>query len=76
MTLNAKLRVAFVGWLVAFPLISCAPVLLGDGAVGTLIGGFFSLVLGSVLLVPWIVGLLVLGLLVLFTDQRPPDRPA
>ncbi len=74
MTLNSKLRIAFVVWLVAFPLITCGPAVLGDGAVGTVVGGLFGLTLGAVLLVPWLIGLGVLFLAVRFTDEGRRPR--
>jgi hypothetical protein len=56
-------------WLVAYPVVSCTPVLLGAIAGGTrggsaVLGGLLA---GSFLLIPWLVGILVLGLLALLT---------
>jgi hypothetical protein len=70
MSTNRKLRIALAIWAVAFPVVSCAPAILADGITGTLLGGLFGLVLGSVLLVPWLIGLVVLGALVYLTDER------
>ena len=77
MTTNTKWRIALVLWAIAFPVISCGPAIAGDGLVGTLAGGFLGVILGSVLLVPWIVGLVVLGAIVYLTNPRgsgPPGR--
>jgi hypothetical protein len=56
-------------WLVAYPVVACGPVLIGAASGGSS-GGYAALgglITGSVLLVPWLVGILVLGLLVLLT---------
>lgn len=59
------LRLLLTTWLVAYPLVACVPVLLGSasgGAAGgaAVLGG---LIAGWYLLIPWLVGVLVLGLL-------------
>jgi hypothetical protein len=56
-------------WLVAFPVVSCAPLLIGTGAGGEAgsMAAVAGVVLGGVFLIPWLVGLLVLGLLTLLT---------
>lgn len=62
---NQILRLLFTIWLVAYPVISCGPVLLGASSGGPA-GGAAALggvIVGGVFLVPWLVGLLVLGLL-------------
>jgi hypothetical protein len=63
------LRLVFSIWLIAYPVIACVPTIAGMAAGGTsgswqVLGG---LLVGSVLLVPWLVGLLVLGLITLLT---------
>ncbi len=70
--MHATLRLLLAIWAVAFPVISCGPILLGanEGATGALVGGIAGLILGSVLFAPWIVGLIVLGIGVYLT--RPP----
>ena len=63
------LRLAFTIWLIAYPVIACVPTLAGAVSGGTA-GGYTAiggLVVGSVLLVPWLIGILVLGLLTLLT---------
>ncbi len=70
--MNGFLRLLLAIWAVAFPVISCGPILLGvnEGATGALVGGIAGLILGSVLFGPWIVGLILLGIGVYLT--RPP----
>lgn len=77
MTTHSKLKLGFIAWLVAFPIIACGPALAGsDDLVGFLLGGVTGLVLGSVFFLPWIVGVGVLYLLLRLTeDPRPPYRP-
>jgi uncharacterized membrane protein len=79
MRTNSWLRVILVLWVVGFLIISCGPAFAGDGIVGTLAGGAIGLVLGSVLLVPWLMGLAVLLVLIWLTNDRgraryPGDR--
>jgi hypothetical protein len=76
-TTHHKLKLGFLGWLVAFPVIACGPALAGsDDLLGFLFGGFAGLVLGSVFFVPWIVGVGLLYLLMRLTeDRRPPPAP-
>jgi hypothetical protein len=59
------LRLLFAVWLVAYPEVSCGPVLLGAANGGTAGGAVAlgGLILGGVFIVPCLVGLLVLGLL-------------
>jgi len=63
------LRAALTIWLVAYPLVSCTPVIAGVAAGGT--GGSMAalagLMFGGLLWGPWIVGIIVLGLLALLT---------
>ena len=69
------LRVILVVWVVGYLVISCGPLALaatGD-APTALIGIVASLILGSALLGPWIVGLVILGILVVLT--RPAGVP-
>jgi hypothetical protein len=74
-TANAKARIALVVWAIAFPVISCGPAVAGDGVPGTILGGLLGLALGSVLFVPWVIGLVVLGALVFLTNRgRTPPR--
>jgi hypothetical protein len=64
------LRLLFTIWLVAYPVISCGPVLLGASSGGSA-GGAAALggvLVGGLFLVPWLVGLLVLGMLTLLSS--------
>ncbi|MBA2488625.1 MAG: hypothetical protein H0V36_04785 [Chloroflexi bacterium] len=76
MTANRSLRFILVLWVVGFVVISCGPAIAGDGVGGTLVGGFIGLLLGSVLFVPWVVGVVILLVLIMITNPRryPDDR--
>lgn len=67
--LNQLLRLLLVIWLVAYPVASCGPVIIGASAGGSSGGAaaLGGLLLGGVFLIPWLIGLLVLGLLVVLT---------
>jgi hypothetical protein len=63
------IRLLLTIWLVAYPVVACTPVLLGSISGGSsggyaILGGLFA---GSVLLVPWLVGILVLGLMAILS---------
>jgi hypothetical protein len=76
LTTNLKVKLIFVIWLVAFPLISCGPALASHSIVGFLFGGFVGILLGSVLFVPWLVGIAVLYLVMRLTEEpRAPGPP-
>ena len=67
---NRVLRLLLTIWLIAYPAVACTPVILGAVAGGTgggLTAGAGYLV-GGILLWPWLVGILVLGLMVLLTS--------
>jgi hypothetical protein len=53
-------RVALLVWAVAYPVASCSPV-LGDGGVGG------AIALSAVLFFPWIIGIIILGVVVAVT---------
>jgi hypothetical protein len=63
------LRLALMIWLVAYPIVSCGPVIGGAAAGGTTgsITALTGLMVGGLLWWPWIVGIMVLGLLALLT---------
>lgn len=66
---HRTIRLLLTIWLVAYPVVACTPVLLGSISGGSgggyaILGGLFA---GSILLLPWLVGILVLGLLALLT---------
>lgn len=63
------LRILLAIWLVAYPVISCAPIIGGvvvggSSGGGAMLGGLFA---GWLLFAPWIVGILVIGLLTLLS---------
>jgi hypothetical protein len=62
--LNTILRILLAIWVAGFLLISCAP-LYAEGGVGVL--GFLS---GAVLLVPWLIGVVILGVLIWLTNPK------
>ncbi len=74
MSTNSWLRVILAIWVIGFLVIACGPALAGDGIVGTLAGGAIGLVLGSVLLVPWLLGVGVLLVLIRLTNPARDDR--
>lgn len=67
--MNLFLRLLLAIWVLGYLLMSCAPLLQGD--VG---GGLLGILLGGVLFVPWLLGAVVIGLLVLITNPRPGSR--
>ena len=56
-------------WAIAYPVVSCSPLFATgtDSGGAAAVGGFASLVVGATLFGPWVVGLLVLGVLWLVT---------
>lgn len=63
---NTLLRLILAVWTIGFLVISCGPMLLGGSAGATGAG----LLVGAVLLVPWLIGILVLVVLVWLTNPR------
>lgn len=66
---NQIIRWLLALWLIAYPIVACTPLLVGSIAGGesgayTILGGLLA---GSFLLLPWLVGILVLGLLAVLT---------
>ncbi len=61
--LNTGLRLLFLIWVLGYLVISCGGIVSGD--IG---GGLLGMVAGAVLFVPWVIGVVVLGLLVLLTN--------
>lgn len=76
---HTKVKLAFVVWLVALPIISCGPALSSDSIGGFLLGGFTGILFGSVLFIPWIVGVGVLFVVMRLTEEPrrsgPPGPP-
>ncbi len=66
---NLVLRLILAVWVLGYLFVSCAPLLQGD-----LGGGLLGLLVGGVFFVPWLVGVVVLGLLVTITNPRPGPR--
>jgi len=62
---NSLLRVVLAIWTIGFVVLSCGPLLSGNAAAGGL-----GLLAGAVFLVPWLIGLLVIGVLVWLTNPR------
>lgn len=62
---NSILRLLLGLWVVGYLLVSCVPMLTGNGAAGA-----GALLVGGVLLVPWLVGVLVLAILAWLTTPR------
>ncbi len=65
--MNLLFRILLLVWVLGYLLVSCVP-LFGDNL---LVAGFGFLA-GVVFLVPWLIGVLVLGILVWLTN---PSRP-
>jgi hypothetical protein len=67
---NRVLRLLLTIWLVGYPVVACTPVIVGSMAGGSSGGmtAFAGLLTGGLLLWPWIVGIIVLGLLLLLTS--------
>ena len=64
---NTALRIALLLWVVGYLFLSCSPILGGN-----LLTGAFALVGGIVLFVPWLIGIVVLGVAIWLTN--PPPR--
>jgi hypothetical protein len=64
--INLILRILMALWVAGFLVISCAP-LYADAGVGIL--GFLT---GTVLLIPWLIGVVILGTLIWLTNPRVP----
>lgn len=74
LSLNAKLKLLLAVWAVAYPVVACGPAYITHGGVSGFIGNALSTLLGGILLVPWLLGLLVLGTLAWLTSSRRRDR--
>lgn len=69
-TAHRALRWMLGLWAIAYPIVSCAPLFVGasnSAGAGTA-GGLAGIVLVAALFLPWIVGVIVLGVLVWVTD--------
>lgn len=63
------LKGALAFWAVAYPVVSCSPLFVtgADSGGAATVGGLTSLIVGATLFGPWIVGVIVLGVLVWVT---------
>ncbi len=59
-----RLQLAMLVWLIAYPVISCTPVILGTVAGGVSIG-VAGLLVGATFFFPWLAGIVVIGILML-----------
>jgi hypothetical protein len=62
---NTLFRVLLAIWVVLYLAIACAPVLSNSVFVGGL--GFVS---GIILFIPWLVGAVIIGCLIVLTNPR------
>ena len=60
MSNHTKVKVVLAIWVIGYLVIACGPALSGDGLSGFILGGFFGLLLGSALFIPWVAGLVLL----------------
>ena len=65
--MNTALRIGLLLWVVGYLFLSCSPILGGN-----LVGGTIALVGGLVLVIPWLIGLVGIGVLIWLTN--PPGR--
>ncbi len=63
--MNTLFRVLLAIWIVGYLVIACQPLLSGSVFIGGL--GFVS---GIILLIPFIVGVVILGSLIWLTNRR------
>ena len=62
--MKSVLRWLLIIWVIAYPVISCSPLAAGDGTdAGAVVSGGAAMVTGAVLFFPWIVGVIILGIL-------------
>ena len=68
-------------WAIGYPILVFLPMFAtsGNGAAGTAVGGLASILAAGVLFGPWIIGIIILGVLVLVSPaptavirQGPP----
>ena len=64
---NMVFRILLLIWVLGYLFVSCVPLLSGH----MIIGGI-TFVAGIIFLVPWLLGVLVLGALVWMTNRRVP----
>jgi hypothetical protein len=64
--MNAILRLLLVVWVIGYLAIGCTPIF--GGSFGE---GVFGFIVGSVLFIPWVIGIVVLSGLIWLTNRRP-----
>jgi hypothetical protein len=64
-SMNTLLRLLLLLWVIGYLAVGCAPVF--GGSFGE---GLFGLIVGSVLFVPWVIGIAVLSGLIWLTNRR------
>jgi hypothetical protein len=65
--INTIFRVLLLIWVLGYLFVSCVPLLTGH-----LIIGGITFIAGVIFLVPWLLGVFVLGALVWMTNRRVP----
>ena len=63
--MNRILRIILLVWVLGYLIVACGPILTGHA-----VAGVAGLLVGGVLLVPWLIGVLVLVILVWLTNPR------
>jgi hypothetical protein len=64
---NLLFRILLLVWVLGYLLVSCVPLFGGN-----LVVAGFGFLAGVVFLIPWLIGVLILGILVWLTN---PTRP-
>ena len=73
MTGHGILKGLWALWTVSYPVISCSPLLTSGG---TAAGDWQAIIIGAFLFFPWIVGIIILGILVMLSKgERSPAAP-
>lgn len=63
--MNRLFRYALALWTVLFLVVSCVPLLTGNA-----VAGGAGIVVGAILLAPWLAGVIVLSILIWLTRAR------
>jgi hypothetical protein len=69
MSTGTWLRIIFGIWAIAFPVVACAPLLMSERDVTVAISTLFGLVVFWIAFVPWVIGLVALGFLIVLHDR-------
>jgi hypothetical protein len=64
---NTVFRVLLLFWVCSYLFVSCVPLLTGH-----LIIGGITFVAGIIFLIPWLLGVVILGALIWLTNPRRP----